>query len=291
MPHRSKPIRRLVFSIGFFGIGTPYLALVVYLWGTQEQAIFKPMESIPQTPADLDPPLSFESVEIPCGESAIHAFWLPADDHAPAALYLHGQDATIGKNLEHAQCLNQLGCHVLVIDYRGFGATFGSLIPSESSVYDDAETAWDHLTTGRGFPPERILIYGHSLGGAIAIELATRHPDAGGLVTEGTFTSAAQMARWKSPVTRLMPLRLLLRHRFDSVGKVRDKAIPPVLFVHGTSDEKVPHFMCQQLYDATAGTRKEMILIEGGGHARRGSGQAAYRAKMAEWIERTFPPP
>ena len=133
-----------------------YLAMATYFWSTQEQAIFKPAGVIAATPADLIPPLPYEYVEIPAAQSAVHAYWLPAQRDGPVALYLHGQNATIGKNLEHAQCLSQLGCHVLVIDYRGFGATFGTMTPSESSVYEDAEVAWNHLTTTRGFAPEQI---------------------------------------------------------------------------------------------------------------------------------------
>ncbi len=267
-----------------------YLAIGAYFWSTQEHAIFKPLKKIAQTPADLEPSLPYEDVEIPIEQSAVHGFWLPASGDAPVAIYLHGQDATIGKNLEHAQCLNELGCNVLVIDYRGFGATFGTMTPSESSVYLDAEAAWDYLTTTRGFAPEHILIYGHSLGGAIAIELATRHPDAGGLVAESSFTAVKPMAQWKFAATYLLPLDLLLRHRFDSIEKIRNKTIPPVLFVHGTADSKVPCFMCEKLYDAASGPNKDMLLIKNGEHANHGLGQTTYRAKMSDFINRCFGP-
>lgn len=267
-----------------------YLAMGLYFWGTQEQAIFKPLQQIAQTPADLDPPLKFDAVEIPTQQSAIHGYWLPTDKNAPVALYLHGQDATVGKNLDHAQCLNQLGCNVLVIDYRGYGATFGTLTPSESSVNHDAGVAWTYLTETLGIAAERILIYGHSLGGAIAIELASNHPQAGGLIVESSFTSVKQIARWKFAVTYLLPLDSLLRHRFDSIDKVQKKPLPPVLFLHGTADTKVPTFMCKQLFDAAQGSDKEMLLIEGGEHAKHGEGQSAYEERVSAFLGRNFGP-
>jgi pimeloyl-ACP methyl ester carboxylesterase len=134
---------------------------------------------------------------------------VPSNLKPPRPHQLPGTAGTGGNSF------NQLGCNVLVIDYRGYGATFGTITPTESSVYHDAEVAWNYLTETRGIAPERILIYGHSLGGAIAIELATRHPEAGGIVVESSFTSVKQMARWKFAITYLLPLDLLLRHRFD----------------------------------------------------------------------------
>jgi pimeloyl-ACP methyl ester carboxylesterase len=236
--------------------------------------------------------LSYEELKIPNDQSAIpiHGYWLPASDEAPVALYLHGQEVTRHNNLHHAKCLNDLGCNVLVIDYRGYGETFGKMNPTEESVRHDAEVAWDYLTGTLEFAPERILIYGHSLGGAIAIDLATRNPEAGGLVTESTFTSVKNMARWKNPLTYLLPLGLLLRHEFDSVEKIREKELPPVLFIHGTADSKVPYFMCKHLHDAARGPFKDMVLIKGGEHADRKRGQTVYKAKVAAFLNQCFGP-
>jgi fermentation-respiration switch protein FrsA (DUF1100 family) len=98
------------------------------------------------------------------------------------------------------------------------------------------------------------------------------------------------MARWKHPVTHLLPLDLLLRHRFDSIEKIQRKETPPVLYIHGTADSKVPCFMCEQLHDAASGPDKDMLLIKDGEHAKRGSGQTTYRAKLAAFINRCFGP-
>jgi uncharacterized protein len=197
---------------------------------------------------------------------------------------LHGQETTIGKCLDDLQCLHELGCHVLAIDYRGYGETHGSFIPSEASVCEDAEVAWNFLVQQRKFSPRQVLIYGHSLGGAIAIELAIRRPESGGLVVESTFTSIKEMASWKAPPTLIYPLNWMLRHHFASLDKVQRHPLPPTLIIHGTADTKVPSFMSEKLYHHMKSVTKDLLLLEGGQHAQRGEGQAAYQAKMATFI-------
>lgn len=300
LPKVGASKRRLLIALAI--LAAAYFVVGFYFWSTQDRAILKPIREIAQTPADLQPPLDYEPVEFAVQAVSVHAYWLPAPDDgldngtdngpelddAPVALYLHGQDGTIGKYLDHAQCLHRLGCHVLVIDYRGYGKTYGAYAPSEASLYEDADAAWDYLTNIRGYSPKQILIYGHSLGGAVAIELASRHPDAGGLVTESTFTSVKQMARWKFAVTYALPLDLLLRHRFDSLSKVQTRELPPTLFIHGKADTKVPCRMSTELHDAARGPRKEIELLDGGAHARRGSGQQQYEQVMSAFLEDCF---
>ena len=233
--------------------------------------------------------MPYEDVAIPVGsgpeKGEIHGFWVPADStNAPVFLYLHGNDSTIGKNLEHSQRLHQLGYHVLLIDYRGFGKSFGTTQPSESKVYEDAQAAWNYLMGSKGFQPQRSFIYGHSLGGAIAIELAINQPLAAGLITECTFTSSLDMSAEKyNGLLRLLPMDLLLNQRFESIEKI-DKLEIPVLFMHGTSDAKIPYTMTEQLY-AVAPDPKKLLLIEGGGHANSGSiGWVEYKNKVTEFV-------
>lgn len=267
-----------------------YFSIGFYFWSTQDRAVLKPRGPVATTPANLDPPLDFEPVVIDVRQSSVHAFWIPASEpQAPVALYLHGQDGSIGKILGSVQELHELGCHVLVIDYRGFGQTFESFTPTEASVYEDTEAAWKYLTTTRRFLPNEILIYGHSLGGAVAIELASRHPDAGALVAESTFTSVAEMARWRYAIMYLLPVDWLLRHRFESLEKVRSGELPPVLFIHGKADTKVPVGMCQSLHAAALGPDKQILLIEHGLHADRGPGEAVYRETMTAFLNKCFP--
>lgn len=279
--------RRRVWSIFAFSVILIYIACGFYFWMIQDTAIFKPHAAIERTPADLQPPLSYVDVQIPIENSSIHAVWLPAparESQPPVVLYLHGQESTFGKCLDQLQCLHELGCHVLAIDYRGYGETYDNFVPSEFSVCQDAEAAWDFLVQQREFSPSQILIYGHSLGGAIAIELATRRPESGGLVVESTFTSIKEVVRWKAPLTLIYPLDWMLRHHFTSIDKVQTHPLPPTLIIHGTADTKVPCFMSETLHHHMQSPNKELLLIEGGQHVQRGNGQATYRAKLATFI-------
>lgn len=246
-----------------------YFATCAYFWFTQDQKIFKPVRDLQSDPGRLD--INFDPLKIDVGEgdqkTKLDAFWVYTQDAgAPAILYLHGQDANIGKNLFHTHHLYRSGYNVLVVDYRGFGESFGDFNPSEASVNEDAEAAWRYLTTVRGFPNHRVFIYGHSLGAAIAIELASRHDDAGGLIVEGAFTSVKDMANWKLPMTCLLPVNLLLHHRFNSIEKIADVDIPK-LFIHGVQDEKVPWWMSGKLHAAAREPKYPLLCINGGGHA------------------------
>ncbi len=249
-----------------------YVLTCAYFWWTQDQKIFKPLEKLASNPGRLG--MEYDEVKIPVGNGdqnlELDAFWVPAaDEDAPAVLYLHGQDDNIGKNLFHTLHLHQSGFNVLVVDYRGFGDSYHKYehlpIPSQDSVFEDAEAAWIYLTNDLRFEDENVFIYGHSLGAAIAIELATHYGDAGGLILESGFTSVKDMAHEKMWVTWCLPVEELLNHKFDSIGKIREIKMP-ILFIHGKDDEKVPYWMTERLH-AAAREPKDLRLIEGGGHA------------------------
>jgi pimeloyl-ACP methyl ester carboxylesterase len=178
-------------------------------------------------------------------------------------LYLHGNGSNVGANVEHAHRFHRLGLSVFAIDYRGYGKSQGDF-PSESQVYEDAQLAWDYLVQQRGVNPHQIYIYGHSLGGAIAIDLAVRHPEAAGLIVEGSFTSTRAMVDFQKGLFWLFPIDWLLRQRFDSLSKV-DRLQMPVLFIHGTADNVVPVEMSKKLFDA-APEPKQLYIVPDGGH-------------------------
>ena len=243
-----------------------FVAACVGVWAWQSHFIFCPRAEVVTTPESFA--AGFEEASIPIASATdkpatLDGWWIPAEPGAKALLYLHGNGDNIGANAEHAVRLHSLGLSVLILDYRGYGRSTGGF-PSEAKVYADAETAWKYLVEQRGFRPDHIFIYGHSLGGAVAIELATHHPDAAGLIVESSFTSIADMGR-QLPMFRFLPLALLVRERFQSISKVGSLKTP-VLFLHGTSDQTVPYQMSQQLY-AAAREPKQLVLIPGGHHA------------------------
>jgi pimeloyl-ACP methyl ester carboxylesterase len=199
-------------------------------------------------------------------------------------LYFHGNGSNIGDNVHRASRFHQLGLSVLLIDYRGYGKSSGPF-PNESLVYEDAEAAWTYLTQQRRIAPKNIFLYGHSLGGAIAIEMAVRHPDIAGIIVEGAFTSIRAVVDEVS-LYRLFPVDLILTQQFDSLAKVRSLQMP-ILFIHGTADEIIPVKMSQELYQA-APEPKQLLLVPDAGHNDTAElGGIRYLQTIREFIEQT----
>lgn len=242
--------------------GVVYAVACAYLWKEQRQLIFLPQAVVVRTPADVG--MQFREVSIPVGErSALYAWWLPADSHETAAavlLYLRGNDGNLGQEVDRLQALHRHGLPILAIDYRGYGRSSGPP-PSEAQVYEDAVAAWDYLVRTQGVDPGRIVIYGHSLGGAVATELALRRGPACGVVLEGSFTSMSEMGRLEYP---WIPVDWLLHERFDTLTKIARLDLPMV-FVHGTADREVPPAMTERLYRA-AHRDKQLLMVKDAGH-------------------------
>jgi uncharacterized protein len=249
----------------------PFTALsaagFAYLDLKQREIIFRPDRENDNTAADRGE-FDYQEIWIPVGphahtrKSLIHAWWVPAErPEAPAILLLHGARWNLAGNKYRVARWHRMGFSVLAIDYRGFGRSPGGL-PTEASVYEDAQTAWEYLSYLQPDPGRRFG-YGHSLGGAIGIELATRNRDMAGLIVESTFTSIRDMARivtfpW-------LPVSPILTQHFNSIAKVAALKTP-ILLLHGTDDDLVPHRMSERLYAAAPGPKK-LVLFPNGGHS------------------------
>jgi len=195
----------------------------------------------------------------------IYAWWWPDDDpKAPVVYYLHGARWNLTGHVRRIEQLRRFGFSVFAIDYRGFGKSDGEL-PSEATVYEDARVGWDWLAK-RQPDAQRRFIYGHSLGGAIAVDLAASFAHekghARGLIVESTFTTFAELA--SELTTRWLPVSLLLSQKFDSVEKIKQVRIP-VLVVHGVGDRLVPSRFSEALFKA-AREPKRLLLVENGSH-------------------------
>ncbi|HLO50206.1 MAG TPA: alpha/beta fold hydrolase [Kamptonema sp.] len=250
-------------------VAIAYCGACIFLFTQQTKFIFAPTPLIETTPDFFQ--LRYENVWLPVAATngkleGIHGWWVP--NSAPrrgnekVVLYLHGNGINMGANIEHANRFHQVGLSVFLIDYRGYGRSTGNF-PTESQVYQDAETAWHYLVKERGINPSQILIYGHSLGGAIAIDLALRHPDAAALIVESSFTSIRAMVDYQNQFW-MFPVNLLLTQRFDSIAKV-SKLQMPIFFIHGTADNVVPFEMSKKLFEA-APEPKQLYLIPNAGH-------------------------
>ena len=237
---------------------------------------------MPQDVQELDLAVSAEGKP-----EQIHAWWWPAAEAgAPAALYFHGSRWDLTGQLFRIEQLHAFGFSVLAIDYRGFGKSSGEL-PSEATVYEDAQIAWQRFTTLEPDPGKR-FIYGHSLGGAVAIDLAARLSKetpsgsavpARGLIVESTFTTLAEIAR--SLTVSWLPVETLLTQKFDSLKKITQVRLP-VLIVHGVDDRMVPARFSQELY-AAASDPKKLLLVEGATHNNSmREGNVVYREALHE---------
>lgn len=240
------------------------LCLVVFLF--QARLVYFPTRSVVVTPAALG--LAFEEVWLEAADGVrLHGWFLPAEEPRGALLYGHGNGGNIADRMEPARAFRDMGLDVLLFDWRGYGRSAGA--PTEAGLYRDGEAAWAWLV-GRGVAPERIVLYGESLGGGVAVELARRH-GRGVLLTESTFTSVPDVG---AEVYPWLPVRLLARHRFDNLAKAADVRVP-WLIVHSPHDEIVPFEHALRLFDAAAEPKR--LLPTGGGHNDGGF------LRRAEW--------
>jgi alpha-beta hydrolase superfamily lysophospholipase len=207
----------------------------------------------------------------------LHALWAPQPrDDAPLLLYLHGARYDVRGSAHRMRRLQALGFSVLGVDYRGFGQST-PVLPSEEMANEDALAAWDWLAAQH--PGRARYVFGHSLGGAIAVQLASQRDDVRGLIVEGSFTSIPDVVRqfkwgW-------LPVGPLITQRFEAVDQIA-KVRAPVLVVHGSEDRLIPPALGQALYER-APSPKRFLLVEGGTHhSTNAVGQAQYRQALAE---------
>ena len=198
-------------------------------------------------------------------QQRLRALWIPADDPAaPVVLYLHGTFRNVFQNRPKIAAIRSAGLSVLAVDYRGWGEST-TLLPSEQSIVEDAEVAWIELKR-RAAKPDSRVIFGHSMGSGVAVELALRHRDPlgyGALVVESGMTSMPEMVRDYGAIG--VVLAPLVTQQFASIEKIGGIDAPK-WFLSGTADRTVPPQQTQRLYDAARGV-KHIEMFEGGSHS------------------------
>ena len=188
----------------------------------------------------------------------LHGWWIPHPKAQGTILYCHGNSGSIAHQIGVFRFVKRLRVNIFGFDYRGYGRSEGA--PSEQGLYRDARAAYDHLTEEIGQDPRSIVLFGHSLGGAVAIDCAQDRRIAG-LVVQSSFTHLKDAARFSIPS---LPLHLLARRQFDSIDKIRRLSVPK-LIIHGSADATLPVELAQSLYQA-AREPKELYVVDGGGH-------------------------
>ena len=234
-----------------------YAIVVFFTWLTQDRLIYFPQIGgvASLTPAQVK--LRFEEVRIPTADGeTLAAWWVPAAPSRGAVLLFHGNAGSIADRIDYLPHFHAMGYAVLLVDYRGYGASTGK--PSEQGTYLDAQAAWQWLTVGRGIKPGAIVLAGESLGGAVAAELAARmQPRA--LMLISTFTSVPDLG---SEIYPWLPVRLISRYRYDTLAHLRNYR-GPVLIAHSRDDEIVPFAHGERLIAAAPG-KKSMLEMRGG---------------------------
>jgi fermentation-respiration switch protein FrsA (DUF1100 family) len=256
-----------------------YVGVIVLLMVLENWLLFHPVSAAEEWWAP--PSWRVEDVQLRTANgTAIHAWWCPVEGWQPAQgamLYCHGNAGNLSMRAEPiAQWQEELHQSVLIFDYPGYGRSEGK--PTESACYAAADAAHDWLTQVKRMPAESIVIYGSSLGGAVAVDLASRRPHRA-LVLVSTFLSMPDMAQSVYP---WLPARWLVRSRFDSAAKI-GRCTQPVFIAHGTADSLVPFSQGRRLFE-TANEPRKFLALEGFGHLEAFSAEffPTLRAFLAE---------
>jgi len=276
----ASRVRRLTWRVVRV-LGLAYAGTIIVLYLLQSKMLYFPQREIEMTPGDAA--LVYEDVTLQSSDGVKIAGWyVPAGPQSPVVLFCHGNAGNISHRIESLAQFNRLGLSVLIFDYRGYGQSAGKC--SEKGTYLDAEAAWRYLTEGRRIAPERIIVFGRSLGGAIAAHLARDHAP-GALIVESSFTSVPDRAAEMLP---LLPVRWLCRFRYSTAEYVREVDCP-LLVVHSVDDELIGYHHGRRIYEA-ASPPKELLSINGGHNDGFIVSQEKYLAGLTKFLDEHIRP-
>ncbi len=263
-------------------VGGAYGVLVLVLFLSQSRLLYQP--DFPGRELTADPTrigLVFEEVELPTEDGEqLHGWWLPHPRARGTLLFFHGNAGNISHRLDSLATFHELGLNQLIIDYRGYGRSSGK--PSEQGTYLDALAAWNHLTEQRGIAPDEIVLFGRSLGAAVAAWLAA-DTRPGALIMESGFSSLPDLAARLYP---WLPARWLVRFRYDNLAALAGVG-SPVLIVHSRDDEIIPYSHAEALY-AAAGQPKSLLSLRGGHNDAIFRSREAYLAGLDVFLSEHF---
>ncbi len=235
-----------------------YAGLGLTLFALQSSMVYYPEIGREMVATPRQAGLDYEDLKLVTADGvSLHGWFVPGAQSRGTVLFLHGNAGNISHRLDSLLMFHRLGYSTLIIDYRGYGNSGGK--PSEQGTYQDAEAAWRHLIEARKIPPETIVLFGESLGGAVAAWLAARHRP-GALVIASGFTSVPDLAAKFYP---FLPVRWLSRFDYDTRAYLRTVEAP-VFVAHSPEDEIIPYRHGRALYDAAKVPRQFLELS--GGH-------------------------
>lgn len=260
------------------GLVLAYGAVVVLAWFFQSGLLYLrhvPGRELEATPAAIG--LDYEEARIEASDGVrLHGWFVPAGNPRGTLLFFHGNAGNVSHRLDSIRLFHDLRLSVLILDYRGYGHSQGS--PSEPGTRRDARAAWNYLVEERDILPESIIVFGRSLGAAVAAELA-RERQPGALILESAFTSVpdvAQEAYW------FLPARWLSRFEYATLDYVRQVSAP-VLTIHSENDEIIPYHHGRTVFEA-ANEPKRFLTLRGGHNTGFILSEAEYRRGIDSFL-------
>jgi fermentation-respiration switch protein FrsA (DUF1100 family) len=252
-----------------------YLFVVLFLRWREPKLLYYPMSHLEEHPDQTG--LPYEEVWLTTTDQVhLHAWYVPATNASHTVLFLHGNAGNISHRIEKLQVLHSLGVNTLIVDYRGYGRSRG--VPNEPGTYRDAAAAYRHLTEQRRVPPAALIVFGESLGTAVAVELAVTHP-VGGVILEEPFTAVADVGQKLFP---FVPVRLVVRNKYDTLSKI-SRLRSPLLILHSRDDEMFALTHAQRLL-AAAPEPKRLVELRGSHNDAFLVSAPTYRQALAEFL-------
>ena len=244
---------KMLFSILGWIIGI-YVLIVLLVFFFQSKLIFFPDKNLIATPDNYG--LKYEEVNFNTSDNLrLHGWYIPADSAQYTLIFCHGNAGNISNRLESIKQFHDLGLNIFIFDYRSYGKSAGSI--SEQGTYLDAEAAWNYLINDKNINPENIVIFGRSLGAAIACQLASQQKPVA-LIMESAFQSVPDLAAQIYP---FLPVRWLSKFEYNNIENI-NKINCPVLFIHSRQDDIIPFSHGEKLFEV-ANSPKQFLEIHG----------------------------
>ena len=259
----------VVLFIAYWGLG-------VILYFMQPKFLYSPVREIPYTPGELG--LDFESVAFKSTDGMqLSSWYIPADNSQLTVLFCHGNGGNMMHRWDSINILYNLGLNCFIFDYRGYGSSEGE--PSEEGTYLDVAAAYKWLTEKKRISPDNIILFGRSLGGSIAAQLATKVKTKA-LIIESTFTSYVDIGKRFYPY---MPVRWFARFSYRTIDYIKQVNCP-VMIIHSRNDEVVPFEFGLELYE-TANEPKEFVEIFGSHNDGFLVSGEIYKQAWTKWLK------
>lgn len=264
-----------VLLVSILGIVLVLLGVNVFIYLKQPRMVFFPLKEIEQTPDQWG--LHYEPVTLKSTRGIrISGWYLPVEHADRVLLFFHGNGGNISHRRESIEIFHRLGLNVLIIDYQGYGNSEG--MPGEQAMYDDGRAAFDYLVSDRKFKKENVVVFGRSLGGAVAVRI-TAEKQPGAAILESTFASVPDVASYYFPV---MSKFIVSRYRFNSLAQVK-KIHCPLLVLHSKQDDVIPFMSGVKLYNGANNPRTFVELV-GDHNSGFMQSQPAYEEVLASFL-------